>query len=188
LEITGAFTTLDVPLYYPKTVTFMDEQSKAALDLLVQNDYLEIVKGKYRPTKKLNEIPVVEAILVGIDGETLQGSWTEIYTKFIMDCKIPRYGETGDGTLYDLNKYTEDGMKHFRDLIRSGIKYSLLVKVTIVYYQGSPRYKKKIGNYITEGHWRLDYDVMKNQSVEQQIETIKQQIDAAKPFTRDRIG
>lgn len=166
----------------------MDEQCKAALDLLVQHGYLEAVKGKYRPTKKLNDHKAAEALIVLEDGSTFLGSWGDLYLKFIADAQVPRLGEAGDGNMYDLNKYTEDGMKHFRDLIRSGIKYQLLAKVTRAYYAQGIRYKKKVGNYITEGHWRMDYELLKGQTDTQQQQTIQKQIDAAKPFTRDRIG
>lgn len=166
----------------------MDEQSKAALDLLVQNGYLEVVKGKYRPTKKLNEHPAKETIhLPG--GIVFDGSWEELYLGFIVGCKIPKKGESGDGTLYDLNKYSEDAMKHFRDLMKSGIQYDLLVMVTTAYYKvGGLRFKKTITNYITQGHWRLDYEAMKEKSKEQQQKLLNQQENESKPFTRDRIG
>lgn len=165
----------------------MDEQSKAALDLLVQNGYLEIVKEKYRPTKKLNSVTALEKIYLD-DGTVFEGDYSELYLDFIKTCKIPRQGEAGDGAMYDLNKYTEDAAKHFRDMMKSGIKYGVLVKVTTVYYKGSSRYKKKIGNYIMEGHWRMDYETMKNQTEQQQQQHLNEQLNSAKPFTRDRIG
>jgi hypothetical protein len=188
LEITGAFTTLDVPLTTPKTAHFMDEQCKAALDLLVQNGYLEVVKGKYRPTKTLNEVPVKETILLG-EGIPFEGNWEDLYLKFIMDCNIPKQGEAVDGSLYPLNKYSEDAMKHFRDLMKRGFIYSILVMVTKTYYRtGGLRCKKNITNYITEGHWRLDYESLRGKSTEQQQQTLQKQVDESKPFTRDRIG
>lgn len=168
----------------------MDESSKAALDLLVQNGYLEVVKGKYRPTKKLNEevssIPMLAGITtIGI--ATM--SWENLYVKFIQDASIPRKGESGSGDLYDLNKYSADAMKVFRKMLeRDGIKYDLLVKVTSTYYKSGSRYKKTISNYITEGLWRMDYMTLKDQSTEQQQQTLNKQIDESKPFTRDRIG
>lgn len=165
----------------------MDEQSKAALDLLVQNGYLEIVKEKYRPTKKLNAVPAVDKIYLD-DGTVFDGDYGMLYMDFIKACKIPRQGEAGDGSLYDLNKYTEDAAKHFRDLMKSGIKYSVLVKIATTYYRGSTRYKKKIGNYITEGHWRLDYITINNQTEQQQQQHLNEQFNSTKPFTRDRIG
>lgn len=161
----------------------MDAQCKAALDLLVQNGYLEPVKGKYRPTKKLNEVP--EEVYLG---PVKFNKWEDAYVWFIGECKIPKKGESGTGDLYDLNKYTEDAMQHFRDLIKSGIKCDVLIKVTKGYYTGSTRFKKKIGNYITEGHWRMDYETMKNQTEQQQQQHINEQLNSAKPFTRDRIG
>jgi hypothetical protein len=167
----------------------MDDKSQAALDLLVQNGYLEIVGGKYRATKKLNsKETLLDGAVMGIDGKTFSGSWEDIYTKFITDCKIPRLGESGTGDMYELNKYSTDAMKHFRDLLKTGIQYALMVKVTTAYYKGSNRYKKKIGNYITEGLWRMDYETMKNQTETQQQQHLNEQLNSAQPFTRDRIG
>jgi hypothetical protein len=166
----------------------MDEQSKAALELLVQNGYLEIVKEKYRATAKLNKVEV-ESLQI----QTLVGiatmSWEDLYVKFIQDCTIPKWGESGNGDLYELNKYSADAMKVFRKMIeKDGIKYDLLVKVTIAYYKSGNRFRKKIGNYITEGLWRLDYMTLKDQPLEKQQQTLNNQINDAKPFTRDRIG
>lgn len=167
----------------------MNAECKTALDLLVQHGYLEIVGGKYRPTKKLNsKETLADGAVLGVNGETFSGTWEEIYVKFITDCKIPKWGESGSGDTYELNKYSADAMKHFRDLLKSGIQYALLVKVTSAYYKGSLRYKKKIGNYITEGLWRMDYETMKNQTETQQQQTLNEQLNSSKPFTRDRIG
>lgn len=167
----------------------MDKDSQAALDLLVQNNYLEIVGGKYRATKKLNSKEVLmDGAVVGVDGKTFSGSWEDIYIKFINDCTLPKWGESGTGDLYELNKYSAEGMKCFRDILKSGIQYALLVKVTTAYYKGSNRFKKKIGNYITEGLWRMDYETMKNQTEQQQQQHINEQLNSAQPFTRDRIG
>jgi hypothetical protein len=168
----------------------MDEQSKAALDLLVQNGYLEIVKEKYRATKKLNAVPVTVAVNTSLGVLSFPGTWEEFYTKFIVDCKIPRNSENGQGGIYPINQYSEDGMKRFREMLTvEGIKYDLLMGIIQTYYRtGANRYKKTIGNYITEGHWRMDYSAMKGQTTEQQQQHINEQLNSAQPFTRDRIG
>ena len=167
----------------------MDEQSKAALDLLVQNGYLETVKGKYRPTKKLNEVPETVVAATSLGPLTFNGNWEDFYTNFIVQCKIPKKGEAGDGSLYDLNKYSEDAMKRFKEMMtKEGIKYDVLMRVVQTYYKGSTRYKKTISNYITEGHWRMDYLTVKDQTEQQQQQTLNEQLNSAKPFTRDRIG
>lgn len=168
----------------------MDEQSKAALDLLVQNGYLEIVKGKYRPTKKLNTVPEMVTAMTSLGPLAFEGSWEDMYTRFIVECKVPKRGENGYGDPYDLNKYSEDAMKRFKEMLtRDQVKYDLLVRVTQAYYStGSLRYKKKIGNYITEGLWRMDYETMKDKPLEDQQKHLNQQINESKPFTRDRIG
>ena len=167
----------------------MDEQCKAALDLLVQNGYLEVVKGKYRPTKKLNTVSETVVAHTSLGPLSFEGSWEDFYTKFIVDCKIPRKGESADGTLYDLNKYSEEAMKRFKEMVtRDGIKYDVLMRVVQAYYKGGTRCKKNISNYIIEGFWRMDYMALKDQSTEQQQQTLQKQVDESKPFTRDRIG
>lgn len=171
----------------------MDEHSKAALDLLVQNGYLEVVKGKYRPTVKLNEQKVEEKKLIAghlfLDGVQGAATWEDLYIKFIRESGVPKKSENGQGDLYDTNKYNTEAMKVFRKMIeRDGIKYDLLVKVAQAYYRSGGRYKKTITNYISEGIWRLDYLALKGQTTEQQKETLQKQVDESKPFTRDRIG
>lgn len=168
----------------------MDEQSKAALDLLVQNGYLEVVKGKYRASKKLNVVPETVIANTSLGPLVFDGNWEGLYTKFIMECKLPKQSENGNGDTYEVNKYSEEAMRRFKEMVtKEGIKYDLLVLVTQNYYKtGSNRYKKKIGNYITEGLWRMDYETLKGQTVEQQQQTLQKQADESKPFTRDRIG
>lgn len=166
----------------------MDEQSKAALELLVQNGYIEAVKGKYRCTAKLNNV-IAPMGIVNYPLENVTENWESLYVKFIMDAQVPKRGESTDGTLYDMNKYGAEAMKRFKQMLtKDGIKYDLLVKVTQAYYKGPGRYKKNISNFITEGIWRMDYEMLKGQTTEQQQQTLNKQIDESKPFTRDRIG
>lgn len=161
----------------------MDEQCRAALDLLVQNGYLEIVKGKYRATARLNDE------IAGKPTRLTEQDWADQYINFITACRIPTKGESGTGDLYDLNKYTTEGMKRFRQMVETEqVNTVLLIKVTHAYYNGSIRYKKKIGNYITENLWRMDYELLKKQTPDQQQQTLQKQADESKPFTRDRIG
>lgn len=160
----------------------MDEQCKAALELLVQNGYLESVKGKYRCTAKLND---TVAGIVRLTDE----DWENKYLDFIKQCKIPRQGESVNGDMYNLNQYTADAMKRFRQMIeKERIDVEILTKVTRTYYSGSIRCKKKIGNYITENLWRMDYLTIKDQNPEQQQQTLQKQLNDSTTFTRDRIG
>ncbi len=161
----------------------MDERSKAALELLVQGGYLEPVKGKYRCTAKLNDE------VAGKAPRLTQEDWEARYISFIEQCNIPRKGESGDGTMYNLNQYTADGMKRFRQMLeKEQVNLDLLIMVTKAYYTGSIRYKKKIGNYITENLWRMDYESLKNVDQKQQAQTLQKQMNDTETFTRDRIG
>lgn len=163
----------------------MDAQSKAALDLLVQNGYIESVKGKYRCTAKLN---MTTKLTEQIDAAAAQ-DWEAFYTRFIIESQVPKRGESSDGGVYDLNKYSNDAMKEFKKMLwKDGIEYALLLKVTQAYYKGPGRYKKTISNFILEGLWRMDYEVLKQQTPEQQQETIQKQMNDPTAFTRDRIG
>jgi hypothetical protein len=45
----------------------------------------------------------------------------------------------------------------------------------MLYYKGSRRFKKTIGNYITEGDWRTDYEALKR-SASQGEEALKNHI------------
>lgn len=164
----------------------MDEQSKAALELLVQNGYLEIVKGKYRCTAKLNSCKLSDEVISRV---VITDDWEGLYTKYIIEAKVPKRGEFSDGTEYDLNKYNQDAMKQFKQMLsKEGIDYELLVKVTQSYYKSPGRYKKTISNFILEGIWRMDYLVLKDQTPEQQQQTLQKQINESTTFTRDRIG
>lgn len=169
----------------------MDEQSKAALELLVRNGYLESVKGKYRCTAKLNQVKGPDVFLqTSLGVIRIAGTdWQDMFVKFIIEAQVPRRAESSDGGVYDLNKYSADAMKHFKELMtRDGIRYDLLVKVTQAYYKGPGRYKKTISNYILEGIWRMDYLTLIDQSAEQQQQTLQKQMDDPTTFTRDRIG
>lgn len=165
----------------------MDEQLKKALDLLVQHGYLETVKGKLRVSAKLNDaVSFANSNLPFADST----NWESAYIKYIADAQVPRRSQTTDGNVYDLNKYSVDGMKRFRQMIeKERIDYDLLVKVTKAYYKSPGTYKKKIGNYITEDLWRTDYMVLKQCTTSsEQSEHLKNLQDDPQTFARDRIG
>lgn len=83
--------------------------------------------------------------------------WPVLFIQFITDAKVPRQLEDNRGGMYPANKYSEDGMKAFRKAMEAGVVYDVLVKSTMLYYKSGTRYKKAVGNYFAEGHWRTDY-------------------------------
>lgn len=84
--------------------------------------------------------------------------WVSMFMQFIQDAKIPRRCVLSNGDLYDTNKYSEDGMKAFQKAIRAGYNYEILVKATMLAYKSGTKAKKTIGNYMTQGDWRTNYD------------------------------
>lgn len=83
--------------------------------------------------------------------------WVTVYMQFISECQVPRRCINRQGDPYDTNKYSEDGMKAFKQAIQSGTDYKMLVRSTVLYYKSATRLKKAIGNYMSHGDWRTDY-------------------------------
>jgi DNA-binding LacI/PurR family transcriptional regulator len=97
------------------------------------------------------------------------------YIQFIKDAGIPPRAQSGVGTTYEINQYSEEGKKAFEKLMKENIDYQILVQSTNLYYK-SPVYKQKIGNYIAQGTWRTHYDryvLAKSKGMEAQM--IKEQ-------------
>ena len=115
--------------------------------------------------------------------------WTEVYLRFIQEAEVPQRGE-GNGSGYDLNKYSEPAMKIFRKLIeKEKIQYAVLVKSTMLYYKTHTRFPVAIGRYIEDGLWRMDYLSLLNAAKEGSIEEhIKQEIDGTTDFSRFKLG
>jgi len=86
------------------------------------------------------------------------GDWTRGYQNFIVECNIPDrcFGPSGDP--YSINKYSEEGMKAFKKAISEGYQYDILKLTVTLYYKDTVRMKKAIGNYMSSGEWRTDYD------------------------------
>lgn len=105
--------------------------------------------------------------------------WVSLYIQFITDSSVPRRILNGRGDPYDANKYSEDGMKAFQKAMKAGAKYELLTKSTMLYYKSGSRFKKSIGNYMSQGDWRTDYMQLlasAEQGVEELNKHIKQEL------------
>lgn len=107
--------------------------------------------------KLLPEIPsIIEVHML------MPSQWRELYLRFIEQAKVPRRAETARGDLYDLNKFSEDGLKAFQKALKEGYDYKVLLMGTTLYYNNTRnKYKKAIGNYMAEGHWVSDYETCK---------------------------
>lgn len=170
----------------------MDEKIKEALQLLVDHGYMEMVGQKYRLTTKLNGEQGIQTI----DGLPIlpkkKEDWERLYINFIMAADIPRYSESTDGTFYEINKYSEDGLKKFKELALSGIDLTVLMQSTKLYYKrGRNKLKLKIGNYIANGEWRNDYFQLVGAAKQGETELknhVNQELNGPETFTRDQIG
>ena len=114
--------------------------------------------------------------------------WTQRFLDFIKDAEVPARGEGKNGG-YDINKYSEEGMKAFKKAIESSVQYPVLVKSTMLYYKTHSAYALKIGNYMADGAWRSDYEMLLTSAKEGTItEHIQQQLDENTDFNKFRLG
>jgi len=100
--------------------------------------------------------PTVTSVVLAKTSTT--GDWTRGYQNFILECNVPDrcFGPSGDP--YAGNKYSEEGMKAFKKAISDGYQYDILKLAVTLYYKNTVRMKKAIGNYMSSGEWRTDYD------------------------------
>lgn len=169
---------------------------------MLENDYMTIVRGKYCVTSKFNqEVKNVEEGIVHVNGIPLvldvvhrskqlsSLDWRNMYIQFIKDAGVPSKCEGSYGEFYDCNKYSEEGMKAFKKIVKDEhIDLRVLTAVTKLYYTKVGRFKQKIGTYISEGTWRSDYMAMMDAAAEGGIEGIQQHIKTelkdGKPFNK----
>lgn len=103
-------------------------------------------------------------------------SWENRYKQFIMEAKVPARLDNNRGENYQVNGYSEKGMKAYRKACESGIEHELLVKSTMLYYHSRIRFKVAIGRYMEEGIWKTGYDALADaagQGEQQVIDHIK---------------
>jgi hypothetical protein len=127
--------------------------------------------------------------LIGTGVQTTKvNDWSQAFLNFIKEAEVPSRCEGKSGG-YDINKYSEDGMKAFKKMIESGVVYAVLVKSTMLYYKTHLTYALKIGNYIADGAWRSDYEALLTSAEEGTItQHIQQQIDETKDFNKFKLG
>lgn len=178
-------------------------QLKEVVQWMLENNYMVAVNGKYRVTAKFNKEMtgvekglivtksgpmVLEAGLSPAVTNTKTEDWTSAYIQFISDAQVPSRSESSTGS-YDVNKYSEPGMKAFKKAIESGVIYAILVKSTMLYYKTHKRYAVKIGNYMSDGIWRTDYETLKNSVEDGTVaDHIKSQIDDDKEYSKFKLG
>jgi hypothetical protein len=78
-----------------------------------------------------------------------------------MEAKVPQRLPDAKGGYFDANKYNDKAMFKFQEMMKQGIDYDLLVKATILYYKSASSFKKKIANYILDGDWFTDYEMLR---------------------------
>lgn len=127
--------------------------------------------GKYKLTERFQQealsgtlVPVERGGALVHVPEALV-DWPARFMQFIMNAQIPPRIEDTKGGSYPGNKFSEDACKVYKALITSGmVNEEMLTMSTMLYYKSSTRYKKAIGNYITQGDWRTDYQTLVEES------------------------
>jgi len=180
---------------------------KEAVQYLLDNGYMTIIKGRYCVTQKFNkEVRNVEEGVVHIQGIPLVRDvvhdaktltkihWRNRYIQFIKDAGVPAKAEGSNGDLYDCNKFSEDGLKAYRAALEKELlDERVLLAVTKLYYAGTSRFKQKIGSYMVDGTWRTGYQDMLERA-EQGMESVKEHIqnqlssNASTTYTSRRRG
>jgi hypothetical protein len=166
-----------------------------AVQFLLDGGFMTILKGKYIVTnkfyKEMTGINQGLTMLVGNIPAVVEPTvpkkvlWSELYTQFILESKVPARGMSGRGEAYTMNLYSDDGMKAFKKAIESeGIQYPLLVEATQLYYTSSIGMKVAIGRFIGEGMWRTYYQELLE--MKQSGQPIKPNKD--EPYSRYRAG
>jgi hypothetical protein len=103
--------------------------------------------------------------------------WCHYYTEFIKACKIPSKALGTKGESYALNKYSEDGMKAFRQAMKDGYRLDVLIIAVSLYYKSSIALKKAVGNYMSSGEWKTDYQTLLEKAESGNLDThIKNEI------------
>lgn len=180
---------------------------KEILDELVQRGYVLEQKGKYKFTAlfyedltgtrqglvrtQSGELVVAEPSLPANMPEKII-NWELAFVKFIAAAQVPERLNDNKGMPYYANKYSEAGMKVFRKIIeKEGVNIELLVQSTALYYKSSIAYKKTIGNYITDGDWRGDYQKLAdaaNTSEEAVIKHIQNEVKNESGYSPYTLG
>jgi hypothetical protein len=133
-----------------------------AVQYLLDNGYMTILKGKYIVTAKFNkEITGIEKGLTLLKGNIpvviepdipKEITWAEMYKRFILESKVPARIINSRGEPYQTNVYSEPGMKAFRKAIeKENVDYQLLVEAAQLYYTSSITMKVAIGRFMEEG-------------------------------------
>jgi hypothetical protein len=150
---------------------------KEVMEWLVTNKYVTIHKGKPKFTSLYHkEVTGIEKGLtvLGTVRENLPVAqqesfdvikinaykpvdWVRFYQELITFCEIPSKAYSDRGDAYSLNKYSEDGMKAFQKSMKEGYDPRILAMAIKLYYKSSIRLKKAVGNYMSSGEWKTDY-------------------------------
>lgn len=177
------------------------ENAVAVSAWLQQNGYMKLVKGRFVTTRKFNlEVLGEDGGLVELPGGMLKSKtgsqepvlttsdWQDLYMRFIIESEVPKMIHMSDGTVYEANKFSDAGLKAFRAALDKEKKsYDILVLATQMYYRDQSKARQIIGNYMSKGAWRTDYEavallhaagIAKNDIVN----------DTAKRFSATRLG
>lgn len=141
-------------------------------DWMVKEGYFLIHNKRYLVSEKFNrevrgipeglrKLPNKKLVVKEVGKHTpglSPNEWTDLYLKFIVDCKVPRYGRGSDNKMYEMNKYSEAACKKFRQMLEvDGINLERLQAATAAYYADNRVMRVTITNYIIQGQWRTHY-------------------------------
>jgi hypothetical protein len=131
-------------------------------------------------------------ITITSDGRVNGLSYSELFIHFITAAQVPQKVLDTRGQPYIVNKYNEKAAAALcRLIVKEGIDLALLIRSTMLYYKGANRFKKTVGNYITEGDWRSDYMALcqhASQGVEALDKHIREETTNAPGYNGYQLG
>lgn len=141
-----------------------------ALQLFIEKGYIVSLKGKYQLTGNFhrNYVPVSTGLVVSnkqIATNSSQAVVTqqeqilgvkELLKKFREDAEIPFRISNDGGKPFTANAVSKEGITAFRDILKSGVDYQVLVYSTKLYYK-TDSFRKGLTNYLVQGDWESYY-------------------------------
>jgi len=130
-----------------------------ALDFLLDNGYLAIVKRKVvvtnKMTREISQIPLKE--LEGKQQEMAIAPNKDIWDKFMKDADVPHKVIATDGKAYTVKQFSPQILQKLISIIQQVKDYHILTESTKLYYR-SNAYKLTFKNYLEREVWKNEYE------------------------------
>lgn len=141
---------------------------REAVRWLLDHDYGVMVNGQFHPTQKLHGELGVETPLIMMPIRRAEPAYStpvshltdrkEIWNQFIEDACIPHRVKSPNGGIYTVRQYSLSAVNALVKIISDpNIDYTRFVESTKHYYK-TVDYKRILGNYLTDGTWKGEYD------------------------------